>query len=149
MAFSKNKLLWLSIFWTYVLLSVLCFPSVVSASKKSSHMKETISNTELLSETDDETLLISTLDGALHAITKSSGAHKWTLKDDPVIINPTDSSQPPIPQFFPNPQDGSLYRYTLGRGRDPLKKLPFTIPQLVANSPCRSSDGIFYLGKKN
>lgn len=40
-----------------------------------------ISNTELLSETDDETLLISTLDGALHAITKSSGAHKWTLKD--------------------------------------------------------------------
>lgn len=50
------------------------------------------------------------------------------------------------PQFFPNPQDGSLYRYTLGRGRDPLKKLPFTIPQLVANSPCRSSDGIFYLG---
>lgn len=50
------------------------------------------------------------------------------------------------PQFFPNPQDGSLYRYNLGRGRDPLKKLPFTIPQLVANSPCRSSDGIFYLG---
>ncbi|XP_042889377.1 serine/threonine-protein kinase/endoribonuclease IRE1-like isoform X1 [Penaeus japonicus] len=148
MAFSKNKILWMSIFWTYVLLSAVYFPSVVSANKKSSHMKERISNTELLSETDDETLLISTLDGALHAITKSSGAHKWTLKDDPVIINPTDSSQPPIPQFFPNPQDGSLYRYTLGRGRDPLKKLPFTIPQLVANSPCRSSDGIFYLGKK-
>ncbi|KAG7154594.1 Serine/threonine-protein kinase/endoribonuclease IRE1-like [Homarus americanus] len=67
---------------------------------------------------------------------------------NPVIMNPTDSSQPPLPQFFPNPQDGSLYRYTLGRSREPLKKLPFTIPQLVANSPCRSSDGIFYLGKK-
>ena len=52
------------------------------------------------------------------------------------------------PRFFPNPQDGSLYRYTFGRGgRDPLKKLPFTIPELVANSPCRSNDGIFYIGK--
>lgn len=30
-----------------------------------------------------------------------------------------------------------------------LKKLPFTIPQLVANAPCRSSDGILYSGKKS
>ncbi|XP_068244652.1 serine/threonine-protein kinase/endoribonuclease IRE1 isoform X2 [Palaemon carinicauda] len=116
--------------------------------QKTSNLHDEITNTGLLSESNEETLLVSTLDGALHAITKSSGALKWTLRDDPVIVNPTDSSQPPFPQFFPNPQDGSLYRYTLGRSRDPLKKLPFTIPQLVANSPCRSSDGIFYLGKK-
>ena len=32
--------------------------------------------------------------------------------------------------------------------KDPLKKLPFTIPQLVANSPCKSSDGLLYTGKK-
>lgn len=32
--------------------------------------------------------------------------------------------------------------------RQILKKLPFTIPQLVANAPCRSSDGILYTGKK-
>lgn len=116
--------------------------------QKTPQLQDEITNTGLLSETNEETLLVSTLDGALHAITKSSGALKWTLRDDPVIVNPTDSTQPPFPQFFPNPQDGSLYRYTLGRSRDPLKKLPFTIPQLVANSPCRSSDGIFYLGKK-
>ncbi|XP_061395116.1 serine/threonine-protein kinase/endoribonuclease IRE1-like [Musca vetustissima] len=30
-----------------------------------------------------------------------------------------------------------------------LKKLPYTIPQLVANAPCRSSDGILYSGKKS
>ncbi|CAL4069846.1 unnamed protein product, partial [Meganyctiphanes norvegica] len=107
-----------------------------------------IASTGLLLEAEDETLLVSTLDGALHAIAKASGALKWSLKEDPVIINPTDSSQQSVPRFFPNPQDGSLYRYTLGRSADPLKKLPFTIPQLVANSPCRSSDGIFYLGKK-
>lgn len=123
-------------------------PHTTAVHHKSADVKDKITSTELLAESEEGTLLVSTLDGALHAISKSSGAIKWTLKDDPIITNPTDSSQPPLPQFFPNPQDGSLYRYTLGRGRDPLKKLPFTIPQLVANSPCRSSDGIFYLGKK-
>ncbi|KAH0631721.1 hypothetical protein JD844_019471, partial [Phrynosoma platyrhinos] len=29
-----------------------------------------------------------------------------------------------------------------------LQKLPFTIPELVQSSPCRSSDGIIYTGKK-
>jgi serine/threonine-protein kinase/endoribonuclease IRE1 len=32
--------------------------------------------------------------------------------------------------------------------KEPLKKLPFTIPELVAASPCKSSDGILYTGKK-
>ena len=32
--------------------------------------------------------------------------------------------------------------------KDPLKKLPFTIPELVAASPCKSSDGTLYTGKK-
>lgn len=49
------------------------------------------------------------------------------------------------PVFLPD-ADGSIY---LSSGDSkPLKKLPFTIPQLVANSPCKSSDGIFYTGKK-
>lgn len=50
------------------------------------------------------------------------------------------------PMFLPDPKDGSLYLF--GTGSDALKKLPFTIPQLVANSPCRSSDGILYTGRK-
>ena len=37
----------------------------------------------------------------------------------------------------------------IGAGpNEPLKKLPFTIPELVAASPCKSSDGILYTGKK-
>ena len=116
--------------------------------QKKAEIKDQILSTGLLVDRDDDTLLISTLDGALHAVTKQAGSIKWTLRDDPVIKNPTEPPQSSKPRFFPNPQDGSLYRYTMGRGRDPLKKLPFTIPQLVANSPCRSSDGIFYLGKK-
>lgn len=59
---------------------------------------------------------------------------------------PTNTSDAIIPLFLPDPRDGSLY--LLGGSKEPLKKLPFTIPQLVASSPCRSSDGILYTGKK-
>lgn len=48
---------------------------------------------------------------------------------------------------MPDPKDGSIYM--IGGGvKEPLKKLPFTIPELVAASPCKSSDGILYTGKK-
>lgn len=50
------------------------------------------------------------------------------------------------PMFLPDPRDGSLYLY--GRDSEALKKLPFTIPQLVASSPCKSTDGILYTGRK-
>lgn len=42
--------------------------------------------------------------------------------------------------------DGTLYLF--GKDTEALKKLPLTIPQLVANSPCRSSDGMLYTGRK-
>lgn len=51
----------------------------------------------------------------------------------------------PLPQYLPDPRDGSIYHINQGD----VKKLPFTIPQLVANAPCRSSDGILYSGKKS
>lgn len=51
-----------------------------------------------------------------------------------------------VPVLLPDPRDGSLY--LVGDSREQLKKLPFTIAELVASSPCRSSDGILYTGKK-
>uniref|UniRef100_A0A8C3K9Z2 Serine/threonine-protein kinase/endoribonuclease IRE1 n=1 Tax=Calidris pygmaea TaxID=425635 RepID=A0A8C3K9Z2_9CHAR len=88
-----------------------------------------------------ETLLfISTLDGNLHAVSKSTGDIKWTLKDG--------ESQPGgVPAFLPDPNDGSLYILG-GKNKEGLMKLPFTIPELVQSSPCRSSDGVLYTGKK-
>ena len=47
--------------------------------------------------------------------------------------------------FLPDPKDGSLY--ALSDGREGIKKLPFTIPQLVTASPCKSNEGILYTGK--
>ncbi|XP_067859976.1 serine/threonine-protein kinase/endoribonuclease IRE1-like isoform X1 [Heptranchias perlo] len=92
-----------------------------------------------------ETLLfVSTLDGSLHAVSKQTGSIKWTLKEDPVLQVPMHLTEP---AFLPDPNDGSLY--TLGgKNNEGLTKLPFTIPELVQASPCRSSDGILYMGKK-
>ncbi|XP_053327152.1 serine/threonine-protein kinase/endoribonuclease IRE2 [Spea bombifrons] len=89
-------------------------------------------------------LFVSTLDGSLHAVSKRSGEILWTLKDDPVIQVPLYVSEP---AFLPDPSDGSLYILG-GRNKEGLMKLPFTIPELVQSSPCRSSDGILYTGKK-
>lgn len=49
------------------------------------------------------------------------------------------------PMFLPDPKDGSLYMLNSENQSD-LKKLQFTIQQLVSSSPCRSTDGIFYTG---
>nr|DBA19328.1 TPA: hypothetical protein GDO54_015184 [Pyxicephalus adspersus] len=68
----------------------------------------------------------------------------WTLRDDPVIQVPLYVSEP---AFLPDPSDGSLYILG-GRNKEGLMKLPFTIQELVQSSPCRSSDGILYTGKK-
>ena len=51
------------------------------------------------------------------------------------------------PAFLPDPKDGSLYAFNSGKTGENLKKLPFTIPELVTASPCKSSDGILYTGE--
>ncbi|NWX91221.1 ERN1 endoribonuclease, partial [Nothoprocta pentlandii] len=95
--------------------------------------------------TAPETLLfVSTLDGNLHAVSKSTGDVKWTLKDAPVSFSFLLLSRP---AFLPDPNDGSLYILG-GKNKEGLMKLPFTIPELVQSSPCRSSDGVLYTGKK-
>ncbi|XP_066432622.1 serine/threonine-protein kinase/endoribonuclease IRE2 [Eleutherodactylus coqui] len=89
-------------------------------------------------------LFVSTLDGKFHAVSKKTGDVLWTLIDDPVIEVPLYVSEP---AFLPDPSDGSLYILG-GRNKEGLMKLPFTIQELVQSSPCRSSDGILYTGKK-
>lgn len=93
----------------------------------------------------DSLLFISTLDGSFYAVSKETGEIKWTLKEEPVLKVPLNLSKRPT--FLPDPKDGSLYMLSRG-SKDVLKKLPLTIPQLVSASPCRSSDGILYTGRK-
>lgn len=95
---------------------------------------------------DEEPLMVfSTLGGGLTAIDPITSEIRWSISDDPPLIS---ENQPnvPVKQYLPDPRDGSIYQ--LGDMGD-LRKLPYTIPQLVANAPCRSSDGILYSGKKS
>ncbi|CAK9817696.1 Serine/threonine-protein kinase/endoribonuclease ire-1 [Anthophora quadrimaculata] len=103
-------------------------------------------DTELVPEQDEPLLMFSTLDGSLVGIEQRSGNVLWKQSDEPIVKVPVDLARASTPMFLPDPKDGSLYVF--GTETEALKKLPFTIPQLVANSPCRSSDGILYTGRK-
>uniref|UniRef100_A0A915CV82 Pyrrolo-quinoline quinone repeat domain-containing protein n=1 Tax=Ditylenchus dipsaci TaxID=166011 RepID=A0A915CV82_9BILA len=87
-------------------------------------------------------MLISTIDGYITAIDAETGRDKWRFKEAPILESPISIQQGFT--FIPNPRDGQLYLVVEGR----LSKLPFTIPQLVKVSPCRSNDGILYAGNK-
>ncbi|XP_022905104.2 serine/threonine-protein kinase/endoribonuclease IRE1 [Onthophagus taurus] len=129
--------------WLVIVIYELCYLSNVYSVSQQNIVK---TPTELAHESDDRLLLFSTLDGNLHAVEKQTGKIKWRINDKPVVQVPVNTSDAIVPLFLPDPRDGSLY--LLGDAREPLKKLPFTIPQLVASSPCRSTDGILYTGKK-
>uniref|UniRef100_A0A803T785 Uncharacterized protein n=1 Tax=Anolis carolinensis TaxID=28377 RepID=A0A803T785_ANOCA len=55
----------------------------------------------------DSLVFVSTLDGSLHAVSKTTGDVAWTLKDDPALQAPIDAGAQPA--FLPDPNDGSLY----------------------------------------
>ncbi|EGT46059.1 hypothetical protein CAEBREN_10529 [Caenorhabditis brenneri] len=91
---------------------------------------------------DSATILVSTIDGQLRALDAMTGDIKWTLQEEPVLRSPSSVKQGFT--FLPNPIDGSLYVLK----NSSLKKLPFSIPQLVQASPCKGTDGILYAGSK-
>lgn len=102
-------------------------------------------STELTSE-HDPLLIFSTLSGSFIGVGQRSGEIRWRQDDEPAVKVPHSISETSMPMFLPDPKDGTLYLF--GADSEVLKKLPFTIPQLVASSPCRSSDGILYTGRK-
>lgn len=87
-------------------------------------------------------MLISTIDGYLTSIDARTGMEKWRIKEGPVLESPLSVQKDFT--FIPNPRDGQIYLVVERR----LTKLPYTIPELVKVSPCRSSDGILYAGNK-
>uniref|UniRef100_A0A914C4C2 non-specific serine/threonine protein kinase n=1 Tax=Acrobeloides nanus TaxID=290746 RepID=A0A914C4C2_9BILA len=95
-----------------------------------------------LTSNDYGVMLVSTIDGYLTAIDAHTGLVKWRSKEGPVLESPINVQYDFT--FIPNPRDGQLY--LLGGGK--INKLPFTIPELVRVSPCRSTDGILYAGSK-
>lgn len=94
----------------------------------------------------DNILVVSTLSGSLYAQSSITGQLLWTLKEDPVIKMPIEITAKTNSYFLPDPKDGSLYAVT--KDIVGIKKLPFTIPELVSAAPCRTNDGMLYSGSK-
>ncbi|CAH1726019.1 serine/threonine-protein kinase/endoribonuclease IRE2 [Aphis gossypii] len=92
-------------------------------------------------------IFLSTLDGFFIAVDQRTGKTLWKFRDDPPVKVPSNIKDALTPLFLPDPKDGSLYLLH-NKDKVGIKKLDVTIPQLVANSPCRSSDGILFSGKK-
>ncbi|XP_058119548.1 serine/threonine-protein kinase/endoribonuclease ire-1 [Anopheles ziemanni] len=135
---ARRKILWVLL----LLIGARSFTVDANASSSSlSHQQDCTAIAK-----DEETLLVfSTLGGGLTAIDPLTGETRWSIDDEPAIRVPTPSDM--SAHYLPDPRDGSLYRMNGLEGG--LKKLPYTIPQLVASAPCRSSDGILYSGKKS
>lgn len=87
-------------------------------------------------------IFISTMDGYLRTIEPLTGVEKWSLKEEPVLKAPSSIQHGFT--FLPDPQSGGLYLLRNGQ----LKKLPYSIPELVSASPCRTTDGVMYAGYK-
>ncbi|XP_036368226.1 serine/threonine-protein kinase/endoribonuclease IRE1 [Octopus sinensis] len=94
----------------------------------------------------DNVLVVSTLSGSLYAQVPNTGKILWILKEDPVLKMPIDFSSKAPSYFLPDPTDGTLYAVT--KDIVGIKRLPFTIPELVSTAPCKSSDGMLYSGSK-
>ena len=80
-------------------------------------------------------VLVSTIDGALHAVERDGGKVKWTLRDgvDPLVGGETRGSGAGE-EYIVEPLSGSLFVFD-GEGEDhnggpTLRKLPLTVEQL-------------------
>ncbi|CRL01658.1 CLUMA_CG014880, isoform A [Clunio marinus] len=100
-----------------------------------------------VSRAEEPLLVLSTLSGSLIAIDPVTGETRWTQEDEPSVRADTNINNYSSSVYLPDPVSGSLYK--LQSDGNELKKLPYTIPELVNKSPCKSSDGILYSGKKS
>ncbi|KNE54615.1 IRE protein kinase [Allomyces macrogynus ATCC 38327] len=99
-------------------------------------------------------LLVATVDGALHALRRSTGHLVWSLADHagPLVHTATaaaarsDATGPPPLTYIADPMgDGALYVHQAGKA---IQRLPVSIKHLVRESPFRANDGTVYLGHK-
>ncbi|GMT14573.1 hypothetical protein PFISCL1PPCAC_5870 [Pristionchus fissidentatus] len=124
-------------------LQVFCLILLVSIGISTPSAVKSNKNAETAGSVPEVSLiLVSTLDGRLRALDIATGKEKWEMQEDPVIRAPSTVTQGFT--FLPNPQDGSLYSLKEGL----LRKLPFSIPQVVGASPVRGNDGVLYAGSK-
>ena len=96
--------------------------------------KELISTSDYKSDKEevgyDDLLLVSTIDGAIYVMQRSSGEVIWELpaSEFPVLKLPQQIIRP---LFVANPRDGGLYRLGVNQNCE-LEKMELGIPEMVS-----------------
>ncbi|KAL1411282.1 bifunctional endoribonuclease/protein kinase ire1 [Vanrija albida] len=87
-------------------------------------------------------VLVSSIDGALHAVARDSGTVLWTLRDgvEPLVGGGTYGDRKGAEEYIVEPLSGNLYAFddeaTPKQGQAPkLRKLPITVEQILQNTP--------------
>ncbi|WVO12775.1 hypothetical protein L204_100383 [Cryptococcus depauperatus] len=80
-------------------------------------------------------VLVSTVDGALHAVDRRTGEEKWILDEgEPLVGGRMRGNMEE--EFIVEPLSGSLYAFEEQEGERPkMRKLPLSVEQLIELSP--------------
>ena len=98
-------------------------------------------------------LLVSTIDGQLHAVDLRTGNDMWTFDSTHPLLSSTQqqlysidntSTSNDKPFVIPG-VDGTLYFF----GELGIQKLPITVDELVSNAPFRTKDNTRFIGNKH
>jgi serine/threonine-protein kinase/endoribonuclease IRE1 len=95
--------------------------------------------------------VLSTLSGELYGVDPLTSETRWVTENEESTVKANTNINEYINSvYLPDPSTGSLYKLqNNGDNGNELKKLPYTIPELVQRSPCKSSEGILFSGKKS
>jgi serine/threonine-protein kinase/endoribonuclease IRE1 len=74
-------------------------------------------------------VIISTIDGALHAVERDGGKIRWTLKDGVSPLVGGEQRGKGEDEYIVEPLSGALYVFEEGE-RESVRKLPLTVEQL-------------------
>lgn len=72
-------------------------------------------------------VLVSTVDGALHALERNTGKEKWVLEGEPLVGGKIKGG---VEEYIVEPLSGSLYVHENKDGEMKIRKLPLSVDQL-------------------
>lgn len=77
-------------------------------------------------------VLVSTVDGALHAIDREAGHVRWTLRDgvEPLVGGGSTNKRGDDVEYIVEPLSGNLFVLEGDKGEPTVRKLPLTVEQL-------------------
>mmetsp|Transcript_31805 Transcript_31805/g.77512 ORF Transcript_31805/g.77512 Transcript_31805/m.77512 type:complete len:941 (-) Transcript_31805:66-2888(-) len=110
------------------------------------HLSQSPSRIAVEGVQDNSTILVSTVDGHLHAISLKTGAKLWQLKSSPLVssnLEPLSDDGSPTNYRIIAGIDGQLYKLN----EEGMKRLPKSIKQLASAPPLKSPDARYMIRK--